>query len=244
MDGTSIFGWVIQCLLLAGCGWWCFIEIRYLKRRAASKRWPNVTATIQKGAVGRISFGRGASAPACFLGYAYLVEGTRRAGFFALYGEEGKVDEVQKRLASSPLDIRYDPSNPDLSCMIDFYDSRFEGLAATQNPQWLDQAPAFDLADALGSATNASPLETRHSDEQSHDINEKIFPAPGAIVESGHSKIRILWTCAVLYFAAMLVAFQFAGRVPYQVLTLAGIANMAILISFVVLLKRAYKPKA
>jgi hypothetical protein len=114
-------------------GWWSVVQIRYLLKRSRSNRWPTVDATIQRGAIGNISFGRGGSAPASFMGYAYIVQGARYAGYFAVYGEE----------------VRYEPSNPDNSCLANSQNSLFGGLTATQNPEWLDQSPPFDLQDAL-----------------------------------------------------------------------------------------------
>jgi hypothetical protein len=85
-------------------------------------------------------FWKGASAPASFMGYAYVIQGKQYAGFFALYGDEVHVQDVQDSLPGTPLPIRYNPSDPNISCLLDFNDMRFAGLTATQNPEWLDQA--------------------------------------------------------------------------------------------------------
>jgi len=74
-------------------------------------------------------------------------------GFFALYGNEARVVKLPESLAGTLIPIRYDPSAPDLSCLVDFNDSRFEGLTVTQLSEWLDQAPARDLQDAIRGAT-------------------------------------------------------------------------------------------
>ena len=141
--------------LLPLLGWRLFIQVPYLVRRFRSGGWPTLDATIQKGAVGRIHFGKGASAPASFMGYVYVVQGVRYAGFFALYGDEVCVRKLHDGLAGASLQIRYSPSDPNLSFLVDYSDPRFEGLTATQSPEWLDQAPSFNLQDAIRGATSS-----------------------------------------------------------------------------------------
>jgi hypothetical protein len=83
------------------------------------------------------------------MGYAYIVQGMRYAGFFAIYGEDSRVRKLSDGLAGGPIQIRYNPSDPNISYLVGCHDSRFDGLAATQNPEWLEQSPAFDLQDAV-----------------------------------------------------------------------------------------------
>jgi hypothetical protein len=130
-------------------GWYGFVQIRYLLRRYRRNRWPSAEATIQQGAIGKIYFGKGATAPASFLGYAYNVQGVRYGGYFALYGGEAIVQKLHKGLAGASIQIRYNPSDPNTSFLLNYSDFRFEGLKATQSPEWLNQAPAFDLQDAI-----------------------------------------------------------------------------------------------
>jgi hypothetical protein len=152
MSQRDTFELVFLLILFSILGWWYFVQLRYLIRLYRSRSWPTADARIQKGAIGGISFGKGASAPASFMGYAYVIQGKRYAGFFALYGDEVHVQDVQDSLPGTPLQIRYNPSDPNISCLLDFNDVRFAGLTATQNPEWLDQAPAFDLQDAIRGA--------------------------------------------------------------------------------------------
>ena len=130
-------------------GWWYFAQFRYFLQRSRSKRWPVVDAVLQKGSIGKISFGKRGSMPVAFVGYAYTVQGIRYAGFFALYGEEYKVRRLDESLAGATVQIRYDPSSPDVSFLVNEYDSRLEGTQATQNPDYLDQCPPFDLQNAI-----------------------------------------------------------------------------------------------
>jgi hypothetical protein len=152
MSQNDTFDWVSLLLMFSVLGWWCIFQIRYLLRRYRSRRWPTANAIVQKGAMGGISFGKGASAPASFLGYAYTVDSMRYAGFFAVYGDEVRVRKLHDGLVGATLQIRYDASDPSVSFLLDYDDPRFDGLTATQNPEWLDQSPAFDLQDAIRGA--------------------------------------------------------------------------------------------
>jgi hypothetical protein len=68
MNEAGTFGWKFQLILLLFIVCWAFVQVRYLLRRYRSYRWPTIAATIQKGAVGTISFGKGVSYPASFFG--------------------------------------------------------------------------------------------------------------------------------------------------------------------------------
>jgi hypothetical protein len=122
------FEWIYLLALLSLLGWTCFVQIRNLLRRHRSKNWPTIDATVQTGALGGIFFGKGASAAATFVGYAF---------------------DLHRRLAGSVIPIRYDPSDPNISFLVESADPRFGGLAVAQNPEYLSQSPAFDLQDAL-----------------------------------------------------------------------------------------------
>jgi hypothetical protein len=151
MNGSEALDWVVTLVLLSILIWWYFARSRHLWRRFSSRRWPTVTATIQQGSVGPISFGRGVTVPAAFLGYGFVVEGIRRAGIFAIYGtQDDKIlRRLQEKLAGGSVEIRYDPSDVGLSYLVDLHDSRFEGLTVTQNPESLSQAPEFHIGDIV-----------------------------------------------------------------------------------------------
>ena len=151
MNEFEVLDWVVTLALLSILIWWCFAQSRHVWRRFSSRRWPTVTATIQKGSVGPISFGRGVTVPAAFLGYAFVIEGIRRAGIFAIYGtqDENILHRLEDKLAGSSVDVRYDPSDLGLSYLVDLHDSRFEGLTVTQNPERVSQAPEFHIEDVI-----------------------------------------------------------------------------------------------
>ena len=153
MTERETFDWVYLLLLYPVLIWAGVRQIRYMLRRHRSQVWPTTEALIQKGTIGSIHFGKGATAPASFTGYAYSIENVRYAGYFALYGDEATMRRLHESLVGTTIQIRYDPSDPNISCLVNCYDPRFVGVTVTQNPEWLDQAPAFDLQDALCGAT-------------------------------------------------------------------------------------------
>lgn len=117
---------------------WYVIQSRYYFIRYRSKRWPSATATIQKGEVSKVSGPKGSFAFGSFLGYVFALNGARYSGLFALVGNEKHGQDLQIKLAGESILVRYMPNNPNVSFLVDIHDSRFDGLTATQNHQWLD----------------------------------------------------------------------------------------------------------
>ncbi len=142
-------GWFPAIIYSALLVWILSIEIPYLLKYLRRKNWPSANATIQKGAIGRISRGRGAFIPACFIGYTFKVQEERYAGYFVLVGNEEALEKLNKNLSGGSLQIRYDPSDPNVSLLLDYHDFLFAGLTASQDPAWLSQAPSFDLQDLI-----------------------------------------------------------------------------------------------
>ena len=148
MNQSDAFQVLGSLAVISVLGWSWFVTIRYWVRRCRRNQWPSTDAVIQRGALGRVSVGKG-TVFAGFMGYAYKVEGARYGGFFVLLGRESTIEKLHGSLAGSHLLIRYDPSDPNISFLVDYKDLRFEGLSAKQNPELLSQAPAFDLQDAI-----------------------------------------------------------------------------------------------
>ena len=117
---------------------WYAIQFRHYLLRRWSKRWPSATATIQTGGVSKVPGGKGSVAFGSFFGYGFVLNGARYSGLFALIANEEHAAALQNKLARENILVRYKPSNPNVSFLADIYDFRFEGLTATQNPQWLD----------------------------------------------------------------------------------------------------------
>src|SRR6266404_1151923 len=99
----------------------------------------------------------------------------------------------------------------------------------------------------LGTLLNGAILTTiivalKRTQRASEDQVEIASPTPEQTVAAEYRprNVRSLWIAAGLYFIAMLVAIQYATRIPPQFLAPAGILNMAIILTFVVKLRRAY----
>lgn len=146
---TGASSW-IWWLILPFLAWLLLTQIRYMGRQYRSAGWPIIDATVQRGPTGFVPIGRGEGTPACFVGYAFRLNGTTYTGLFALYGNRDDVERVRKNFSGGSIRVRYNPANPSVSCLNELNDSRFGRLAPTQNPQHLAQAPPFDLQDIIG----------------------------------------------------------------------------------------------
>jgi hypothetical protein len=138
----GIFEWVwlaaTWCVLL----FYIFIQIRYYWRRIEGRKWPRVEACIQDGTVGDVSLGRGASNVGAFFDYNFELDGIRHFGSFViLCGTRERAEEIVPKLKHLNLPVRYDPKDPDTSLLVDYYDLRFGGEVAIQNPECMNQAP-------------------------------------------------------------------------------------------------------
>jgi hypothetical protein len=141
------FDLVFYTVLLCVMGVWLFFLIRYWIRRFS--RWPTAQAVIQNGTLGSVPIGKGASAPAIFIGYAFVVQGERYGGYFIITGSSVELQKLCKTLSGDSIQIKYKPADPNVSLLTDYNDLRFQGLIATQRPDFMDRAPSFDLQDAI-----------------------------------------------------------------------------------------------
>jgi hypothetical protein len=145
MDSSSSFGLIFFLVLLAIMAWWYGKQIRHYIMRVVSHRWPSASAVIQKGGVRPLSGPKGSRTYGSFFGYAYVVNGTRYAAIFALLCGEDRAKQLQNTV-NGDIIIHYNPEKPNISFLRDPYDQRFEGIAATQNPEWLDQGRDLDTS--------------------------------------------------------------------------------------------------
>jgi hypothetical protein len=70
--------------------------------------------------------------------------------------------------------------------------------------------------------------------------NQAPAATPNVAYSTKPRNIRVLWFAAGLYFVFMLIVAQYATKAPYQVLVLGAVLNMAIVLTFVVKLRKAY----
>jgi hypothetical protein len=143
MDSSSSFGLVFFLILLAFMAWWYGTQIRYYLKRIGSRRWPLVSAAIQKGGVRPLAGSKGSRVYGSFFGYAYILNGTRYAAFFALICGEERAKQLQNTI-NGDISVRYNPVDPNVSFLSDPYDQRFGGITATQNPEWLNRGGGLD----------------------------------------------------------------------------------------------------
>lgn len=137
-------------LLLLGAVLLILTCIYFVVVRNRREHWPVTDASIQRGAIGVVLPGRN-SFPAAFMGYAFEVKGVRYANYFVVFGSsESRVHNVHRQLPGALLSVRYDPSDPNTSFLVNYNDGRFGGLTASQDAIFLASAPAFDLQDTLG----------------------------------------------------------------------------------------------
>ena len=149
MSEPDTFDWIFLLAMMLVLGWWYLVQAVYFFRRLRSRRWPTADAIIQKGALGGISVGRGASVPASFMGYAFVANNVRYAGLFAICGDQAFLRRLNESINGQTIQIRYNPSDPNMSFLVDYYDPRFGGKVAIQNPERLDDAPPFDIQNAI-----------------------------------------------------------------------------------------------
>lgn len=75
-------------------------------------------------------------------------------------------------------------------------------------------------------------------DNDKRDVST--FRAPSS-KEAVVRRRRLLWVGLVVYFLIMLNALRYVYVVPYQAIIAGALANMAIIVSLVQALKRAYQ---
>jgi hypothetical protein len=148
IDRNELFTWLWLLFLLCLLGSWYYNKARHLLLEHSSRKWPSARAIIERRSIGPVSIGKGAL-NGCFLGYSFSVAGARYAGFFVVFCSEDEAARMQKELPGSPVNVRYKISDPNVSFLLDRQDSRFGWQGAGQDPEYLNQAPASELAETL-----------------------------------------------------------------------------------------------
>ena len=149
MSQHEIASWIYLAVLLLILVSYLSVHIPYALRYLRRKNWPSADATVQNFTTGAINRGRNCIVPARFVGYAFKFQEQSFGGYFVVVGEKSALEDLSKNLQGRSLQVRYNPSDPSTSLLVDYKDPRFGGLLASQDPDWLDQAPSFDLQDAL-----------------------------------------------------------------------------------------------
>jgi hypothetical protein len=139
---TGASSW-IWWLILSFLAWLLLTQIRQMGRQYRSAGWPVIDATIQKGPTGFVPIGRGEGTPACFVGYAFRLNGSTYTGLFALYGNRDDVERVRKNFSSGSIRVRYNPANPSVSYLNELNDSRFGRLSADSESSTFGAGSAF-----------------------------------------------------------------------------------------------------
>jgi glyoxylase-like metal-dependent hydrolase (beta-lactamase superfamily II) len=136
MQPPNTIGWIFFAILFGLMVWWYGIQVRHFFRLHASKHWPVANGDIQNAGVRRVAGPKASFAYGSDFSYSYTISGDNHLGFFAVICGKERAQELQDTLKGS-IDIRYNPKDPKFSYLVDLYDPRFGGIAATQNPEWL-----------------------------------------------------------------------------------------------------------
>jgi hypothetical protein len=100
--------------------------------------WPRAMATVTRDFVGQTRSGS-----VSFFQYRFTVEGTNFCGRFVVdpaprrgwqWLETTNAEALLTKLDGLTVQIKYNPSNPKISLLADYYDPRFDGGLASQNP--------------------------------------------------------------------------------------------------------------
>jgi hypothetical protein len=116
------------------------VNLRHFIRTMFTNDWPRATATISRDFIGQ-----GRVAPVSFFRYRFTVDGKDFSGRFVVdLASKGApwlnttkyTEALMQKLDGLPVQIKYKPSNPKISLLADYYDPRFDGGLASQNPAW------------------------------------------------------------------------------------------------------------
>jgi hypothetical protein len=141
--------WIALILMLGALAWWTFVQVRQSYRRYASRSWPAIRASVNRAGVARIAAAKGSTIHGSFFTYTFSVQGAAYEGAFVIIGAEERAASLQGSLVGTTLEIRYDPSSPAVSIVADLSDPHFQGLKASQDPEWLSHAPPLTLGAAI-----------------------------------------------------------------------------------------------
>lgn len=121
-------------LVLLICAYFPFF--RYRLRKLQGRKWPTVVGMIQRGEVRRGGPTRfQALVYRSVLGYSYIVNGLRYAGFVVIIGKnQDDAEALQKQCEGKSVTVKYDPQNPDSSFLVE---GQLLDRSLLQNPFYL-----------------------------------------------------------------------------------------------------------
>jgi hypothetical protein len=131
-----LFPAFILCLYVAIIS----LNLYHFVRTMHANDWPGATATVTRDFVGQTRSG-----PVSFFQYRFTVEGKSFSGRFVVdpaprrgwqWFATTNAEALLEKLDGLPVQIKYKPSNPKISLLADYYDPRFDGGLASQNPFW------------------------------------------------------------------------------------------------------------
>jgi hypothetical protein len=112
--------------------------------RVRGMNWPKATATIQRTAVSLIN-APGVYGRIIFCGYEFTVEGVRYFSLFAILANLNEQERLKHKLYGAHIQIRYNPSHPETSFLVNLRDPLFDGYLASQDRNWLSKAPVWGI---------------------------------------------------------------------------------------------------
>jgi hypothetical protein len=129
-----LFPAFILCLYVAVIS----VNLRHFFRTMFTNDWPRATATISRDFMGQVHM-----RPVSFFRYRFTVDGKEFCGRFVVdLASKGwpwlnttkHTEALEQKLDGLTVQIKYRPSNPKVSLLADYYDPRFDGGLASQNP--------------------------------------------------------------------------------------------------------------
>lgn len=78
-----------------------------------------------------------------YLGYAFTLDGVRRSGIFALYGDKASARRMLNTLPGATTKVRYNPDHPDISLLARDVRSAFRHAKRDAEPGGSGTMPAI-----------------------------------------------------------------------------------------------------
>jgi hypothetical protein len=114
------------------------VNLHHFFRTMFTNHWPRALATISRDYIGQ-----GRMGSVSFFRYRFTVDGKDFCGRFVVdpaarrgwqWFATTNAEALLKKLNGLTVQVKYKPSNPKISLLADYYDPRFDGGLASQNP--------------------------------------------------------------------------------------------------------------